>query len=119
MNDYSWPGNVRELINRVRRAIVMTEGRLLSPEDLDLEFFGGVEMTTLDHMRGMAERSAIEAALLHHDNRIGRAAAELRISRVTLYRLMVAHGMRDPAGTPPYDDDGDYAAKELSREDSA
>jgi DNA-binding NtrC family response regulator len=39
MNDYTWPGNVRELINRVRRAIVMTEGRLLSPEDLELESF--------------------------------------------------------------------------------
>ncbi|KLU23513.1 Fis family transcriptional regulator [Caballeronia mineralivorans PML1(12)] len=113
MNDYSWPGNVRELINRVRRAIVMTEGRLLSPEDLDLESFVRVEVTSLDHMRDMAERSAIETALLHHDHRIGRAAAELRISRVTLYRLMVAHGMRDPADKPLHDEDGDDAAKGL------
>ena len=34
MRRYEWPGNVRELINRVRRAIVMAESRLLTPHDL-------------------------------------------------------------------------------------
>ena len=35
MRRYEWPGNVRELINRVRRAIVMAESRLLTPHDLE------------------------------------------------------------------------------------
>jgi transcriptional regulator with PAS, ATPase and Fis domain len=36
IRDYDWPGNVRELINRVRRAMVMAEGRLIAPQDLGL-----------------------------------------------------------------------------------
>ena len=45
--------------------------------------------------------------------------AALHISRVTLYRLMVAHGMRDPVDTAAYDgDDDDDAAKEQRGEES-
>lgn len=33
---HDWPGNVRELINRIRRAMVLANGRLILPEDLDL-----------------------------------------------------------------------------------
>src|SRR4051812_29353646 len=32
-----WPGNVRELENRMKRAVIMADGKLLTPEDLDLE----------------------------------------------------------------------------------
>ena len=37
MEAHPWRGNVRELINRVRRAMVMAEGRLIMPADLGLE----------------------------------------------------------------------------------
>ena len=42
-----------------------------------------------------AERTAIENALLRNDHRINKAAAELGISRVTLYRMMIEHGLND------------------------
>jgi DNA-binding NtrC family response regulator len=95
MYNYNWPGNVRELINRVRRAIVMAESKLISAEDLDLAQFTGTEPVTLAQAREQAERRAIEAALLRHRHRLSDAAAELGISRVTLYRMMGAHGLRD------------------------
>ena len=95
MYNYNWPGNVRELINRVRRAIVMAESKLISAEDLDLAQFTGSEPLTLAEAREAAERRALEAALLRHRHRLSDAAAELGISRVTLYRLMGAHGLRD------------------------
>jgi hypothetical protein len=44
--------------------------------------------------------------------------AALHISRATLYRLMVAHGMHDPADTHPHDEDGDDAPKEMRQEES-
>ncbi|SOE59647.1 sigma54 specific transcriptional regulator, Fis family [Burkholderia sp. OK233] len=90
---YHWPGNVRELINRVRHALVMAEGRLLTPRDLDLESQTAGETMTLDSIREQAERSAIETALLSHDYRLGETATALGISRCTLYRRMVAYGM--------------------------
>ncbi|RKP59186.1 sigma-54 dependent transcriptional regulator [Pararobbsia silviterrae] len=97
MYNYGWPGNVRELINRVRRAIVMAEGRLITPEDLELQSFASQRTVTLAEAREEAERHAIEAALLRHRHRLNEAAVELGISRVTLYRLMVAHGLRSPS----------------------
>src|ERR1700731_1486278 len=39
IHNYGWPGNVRELINRVGRAIVMSEGRLIGARDLELGQF--------------------------------------------------------------------------------
>lgn len=94
MYRYSWPGNVRELINRVRRAIVMAEGRVITPADLELEDVLGQRAPTLAEAREDAERRAIEAALARHRNRLAGAAQELGISRATLYRLMLALGMR-------------------------
>ena len=96
---YPWPGNVRELINRIRRAIVMADSRLISASDLDLGQYTAQQSTTLAEARERAEKRAIEAALLRHRHRLAEAAAELGISRVTLYRLMGAHGLRDLSDT--------------------
>jgi DNA-binding NtrC family response regulator len=91
---YDWPGNVRELINRVRRAMVMAEGRLITPLDLGLE-----RRTTprnsdaLDDARIRAERSAIHISLQRAGKNITHAARDLGVSRMTLYRLMEKHGI--------------------------
>ncbi|WP_144137815.1 sigma-54 dependent transcriptional regulator [Paraburkholderia sp. BCC1884] len=93
--NYNWPGNVRELINRVRRAIVMAENKLISADDLDLAHFTAQQSVTLSQAREAAEKRAIEAALLRHRHRLNEAAVDLNISRVTLYRLMGQHGLRE------------------------
>ncbi|WP_454862544.1 sigma 54-interacting transcriptional regulator [Paraburkholderia fungorum] len=95
MHQYDWPGNVRELINRVRRAIVMSEGRTIGADDLELSNYVEVVPVTLAQARETAERQAIELALLRHRGRLGDAARELGISRTTLYRLLISHGMRE------------------------
>jgi DNA-binding NtrC family response regulator len=97
MYSYAWTGNVREMINRVRRAIVMAENKLITADDLGLGHCAGMESTTLAAARDAAEKRAIELTLLRHRHRLSEAAAELGISRVTLYRLMVAHGLRGAA----------------------
>jgi len=94
MHRYDWPGNVRELINRVRRAIVMSETRTITAEDLELSSYVTAVPITLARARETAERQAIELALLRHRGRPGDAARELSISRTTLYRLLTSHGMR-------------------------
>ncbi|OAJ53419.1 sigma-54 dependent transcriptional regulator [Paraburkholderia ginsengiterrae] len=97
MYNNAWPGNVRELSNRVRRALVMAEGRLLTPHDLDLESPADCQVPTLDLAREQAERGAITTALRRHGYRIGETATALGISRVTLYRLMLAYGIPNAA----------------------
>jgi DNA-binding NtrC family response regulator len=91
---YSWPGNVRELINKVQRAVVMSEGRVISADDLQLSGISDGTIS-LDNARADAERMVIERALLRNRNRLNDAAKELGISRVTLYRLTGRLGMRD------------------------
>ena len=95
LHNYAWPGNVRELINRVRRAIVMSEGRHITAHDLELAEYVEIVPVSLAQAREAAERQVIEVALLRHRGRYGDTAQELGISRVTLYRLLSSHGMRD------------------------
>ena len=93
MASYDWPGNVRELINRLRRAMVLAEHRLVMPEDLDLPGIGPLYPlgVALGSSRLSAERIAIGESLARSGNNITRAARELGISRMTLYRLMAKH----------------------------
>ncbi|WP_116475448.1 sigma-54 dependent transcriptional regulator [Zobellella maritima] len=94
MNNHDWPGNIRELINRVRKAIVMSENRLLTPSDLGLEEVEASQcLPTLEQVREQAEVSAIKHSLIHTGNNVSSAARMLGISRVTLYRLMDKYGI--------------------------
>lgn len=93
MMSYDWPGNVRELCNRVQRAIVMTEQRLITPDDLGLATAGGPVGIGLGAVRTLAERDEISAALGRVGRNVTHAAQELGISRMTLYRLMDKHGL--------------------------
>ncbi|MRW88724.1 AAA domain-containing protein [Duganella sp. FT80W] len=94
---HHWPGNVRELINRVRRAMVMAEGRLILPADLGLQAAAAPAPLALDDARIRAERDAIDASLLRAGRNITLAARDLGVSRMTLYRLLAKHGMAAPS----------------------
>jgi DNA-binding NtrC family response regulator len=92
LSSHDWPGNVRELINRVRRAIVLAEGRLIQPSDLGLEEREDKRsQVPLDETRMNAERDAIWECLQSSGKNVSSAAKQLRISRMTLYRLMAKH----------------------------
>ena len=95
MSAHAWPGNVRELINRVRRAMVMAEGHLISPMDLGLEERDESRAwDALDEARTRAERGAIAVSLQQAGKNVTEAAKKLGVSRMTLYRLMAKHGIQ-------------------------
>ena len=87
---YSWPGNVRELQNRIKRAVIMASGSRVTAKDLELQ--QSQEMassaTTLREAREGVEREMIQQALKRNSGKITSAAADLGISRPTLYELM-------------------------------
>lgn len=95
MAQHDWPGNIRELINRMRRAMVLAEHRLIMPEDLELapQDDAIILRDGLDHSRGSAERVAISNSLAKCGNNISQAARDLGVSRMTLYRLMAKHSI--------------------------
>jgi len=91
---YSWPGNVRELENRIKRAVIMSEGKKITAEDLELESnLGKKEPMVLKDARKMLEKDLIAKAITRNDNSLTKAAAELGISRPTLYDLMEKLGI--------------------------
>jgi DNA-binding NtrC family response regulator len=97
MREHDWPGNVRELVNRIRRALVMAEGREIEAADLDLAPAPGIiQAQPLFGTRTRAERAAIEAALCDGKS-VTQVAIELGVSRMTLYRLMAKHGIDSQA----------------------
>ena len=95
---YPWPGNIRELENRVNRAVIMTEGKFVSVEDLGLPQDGedGVSWLNLRVARQRAERDAIRRALAVTGWNMSRTADLLGISRPTLYDLMEKNDIAVP-----------------------
>ena len=91
---YTWPGNVRELRSAVEYAFVVGEGPVLDVADLTPELRGepppGISSGSLADI----ERGRILAALARHHGRKAAAAAELGISRTTLWRKLYAHRLR-------------------------
>ncbi len=89
MESYSWPGNVRELQNRIKRAVIMTDGKQLSASDLELDRAASENMNfDLREIREKVERQAILRALSHVNGKVAPAAELLGVSRPTLYDLI-------------------------------
>ncbi|MEX6500770.1 sigma-54 dependent transcriptional regulator [Pseudomonas zhanjiangensis] len=95
MQHYDWPGNVREMINRIRRALVMSENRMITPRDLGLsDIDTSMEIEPLEQVRAHAEEVAVRSCLSQSGNNVSQAAKLLGVSRVTLYRMMDKYGIR-------------------------
>ncbi|KQM64116.1 PEP-CTERM-box response regulator transcription factor [Sphingomonas sp. Leaf17] len=91
---YGWPGNVRELENRVKRAVIMAEGKLVTAADLDLDGVGDDgPMLNLRRAREVADRAAIGRAMAQAEGNISGAARLLGISRPTLYDLLKSYDL--------------------------
>lgn len=87
---WPWPGNVRELENRVKRAVIMSESKLVGAADLDLAAADEQEAQVLNlkSAREAADRKAIRHALARSEGNISSTAKLLGISRPTLYDLL-------------------------------
>jgi len=89
IDDWSWPGNVRELENKLKRAVIMADAKLITAEDLDLlpeREDGG--FLNLKAVREQADRIAITRAITRSEGNISNAAKLLGVSRPTLYDLL-------------------------------
>ena len=91
---WPWTGNVRELENRVKRAVIMADGNLITAHDLDFEEpQEPVVDTELRVARENADRAAITHAMAVNGGNISAAARALGISRPMLYNLLNSYGM--------------------------
>ncbi len=89
LESYSWPGNVRELQNRIKRAVIMTDGKQISATDLELGSTSSEAINfNLREVREKVEKQTILSALSHANGKVAPAAELLCVSRPTLYDLM-------------------------------
>jgi two-component system NtrC family response regulator len=93
LESHSWPGNVRELENRIQRAAIMAENGRIMPQDLALTSLPEHEDQSLSKARESVEREMVAAALARNKGNLTRAAADLEISRPSLYELIEKLGI--------------------------
>lgn len=93
---HNWPGNVRELENRIKRAVVMAEGRYVTPVNLELKEPSPSEgdTSTLRASRESREKDLVRIAMEKAEGNVSRAALDLGISRPTLYQLLARYGLK-------------------------
>ena len=91
MQQYHWPGNVRELMNRTRRAIILSQGELISEAELELPKSDNQQQLTLKDARDKVEKDVVIRTIAQAGYNHSKAAKELGISRTSLYRLISKH----------------------------
>ena len=97
---HDWPGNVRELENRLKRAVVMSEGRLVEAADMELApVEPEADDLDLRAARTRAELEVLQKAIARSKGRLAHAAKLLGVSRPTLYSLLEAHGLSVESAT--------------------
>ncbi|MBX3561020.1 MAG: sigma-54-dependent Fis family transcriptional regulator [Sphingomonas sp.] len=103
--DYDWPGNVRALRHAAERAVILAEGDSFSTDDFSLSRAGAtaraappapapaIAAARDDLNLERNEKAMVEQALKKHSYNISLAAAELGLTRASLYRRMEKHGL--------------------------
>jgi DNA-binding NtrC family response regulator len=93
--NYPWPGNVRELQHCMERAVILSEGPVLQPEDF---FFaaavaGDEGIVFENYNLGLVEKTVVRRAIEKHKGNISHAADELGLTRASLYRRLEKYGL--------------------------
>lgn len=91
--DYSWPGNIRELQHTIERSVILCEGNTLQEEDILLKQKTHPVLNELEMTLEEMERDMIVHALSRHQGNYTAAAAQLGVSRQTLYNKTKRYGL--------------------------
>jgi len=95
ISSYEWPGNVRELQNRIKRAIILSEGSAITPVDLGLQSVTIRERSfNLRKAKEELEKRYITMAMLKSQNNVSKAAEELGLARPTLHTFLKKYNIK-------------------------
>lgn len=92
---HNWPGNIRELQHAVERAIIMSEGNILEPEDFFMNETKENQQEVLPVNMNLedTEKMLIRRVVDKYGGNISRAAKELGLTRASLYRRIEKYGL--------------------------
>jgi DNA-binding NtrC family response regulator len=96
MHKHPWPGNIRELQHAIERAVILSNGSVLQPEDFNFTPAGAkddgqvnLEQFNLEEV----EKILIRKVLKKYNGNITQAASELGLTRSSLYRRLEKYGL--------------------------
>ncbi|MCB9653154.1 MAG: sigma 54-interacting transcriptional regulator [Deltaproteobacteria bacterium] len=81
-----WPGNVRQLQNRIQKAVVLADGPLLTPDDLELRPNEAEEILSLADAKERFSRQYIERVLEMNGGNRTKTARDLEVDPRTIFR---------------------------------
>jgi DNA-binding NtrC family response regulator len=91
---YHWPGNIRELQHAIERAMILADGNKLTPDDFLLQTTKSVTSEEDDILNiSEMEKRLILKALDKHNGNVTRAAKDLGLDRLALYRRLQKYGL--------------------------
>lgn len=93
LSGYEWPGNIRELQHAIEKAVILTEGNLIKPEDLMLKYSPGEGFEVPDKTLNDMERQMIINSLRENNGNKSAAADQLGITRQKLYNRIRKYGI--------------------------
>src|SRR5262249_27337764 len=85
---YSWPGNIRQLENRIKKALVLCDQTLLSPEDLDLGPSAETPIMPLEKAKEEFQRKYVLEALERNNGNRTQTARDLGVDPRTIFRYL-------------------------------
>ena len=88
---HSWPGNIRELMHTMENVVIMSDSDLIQPGDINLPSGPLPEEPSLN--LELMEKNTIKKALSRYRGNYAGIAAELGISRTTLYHKIRKYGL--------------------------
>jgi DNA-binding NtrC family response regulator len=97
MHKHPWPGNIRELQHAIERAVILSNGNVLQPEDFNFSASSNKEessqLSLEQYNLEEVEKLLIRKVLKKYNGNITQAAAELGLTRSSLYRRLEKHGL--------------------------
>jgi DNA-binding NtrC family response regulator len=105
LDKYHWPGNVRELENTIERAIILCEGKTITPEHLAIRLSSPNEIRLREgaglkevaaHAQAEAEKSLIKRIMAQTRGNKRKTAEILKIDYTTLFEKLKKYGLQPP-----------------------
>jgi DNA-binding NtrC family response regulator len=102
MERYHWPGNVRELENTMERAIILCEGKTITPEQIAIRVPSSAEIRLREGAglkevaalaQAEAEKSLIKRVLIQTNGNKKKSAEILKIDYTTLFEKLKKYGL--------------------------
>ncbi len=105
---HAWPGNIRQLENRIKKALVLCDQTLLSPEDLDLGQGAESPIMPLEKAKEDFQRRYVLEVLERNNGNRTQTARDLGVDPRTIFRYLEKeqNPMPSSAGGLPKDPDG-------------